>query len=189
MRVNEAEQTISNSGPSTWGIVCVSRCAQDMLLSFQSYLIPHSLGLLKLTFAVNGEANLHNNFFKFIFVFKLFAKFYTHTHMCMCVYTHTHTIHQIKTYNISNTAENCLASGQYLCPEGTANHGLPLSAFPLHIYGQHALSTFCSISCLPDLPTYLYSHAIFTHATEAHSFSLEDCIPLHEYSTIYPFQY
>ena len=114
---------------------------------------------------------------------------YTHTYVHVCIHTHTHTIHQIKTYNISNTAENCLASGQYLCPEGTANHGLPLSAFPLHIHGQHALSTFCSISCLPDLPTYPYSHAIFTHATEAHSFSLEDCIPLHEYSTIYPFQY
>ena len=62
MRVNEAEQTISNSGPSMQGVVCVSRCAQNMLLSFQSYLVPHSLGLLKLTFAVNGEAKSHNIF-------------------------------------------------------------------------------------------------------------------------------
>lgn len=51
----------------------------------------------------------HTIFFKFIFVFKLLAKFFTHTHICMCVYiymyTHTYTLFTTSRYKTFPTLQ------------------------------------------------------------------------------------
>lgn len=170
------------------GAVCVQVCIGHASV-IPKLLSSSFIRVIKINFCCQWWSQLIR-FLKIYFVFKLLTVFHTYTyvHVCVCI---THTLFTTSRYKTFPILQKTVLPqvNTYALKEQLITDSFALSAFPFHIHGQCALSVFCSISCLPDLSTYPYNHATFTHAAEAHSFSLEGCIPLHEYSTIYPFQY
>ena len=93
MRVNEAEKTISNSGPSMQGAVCVQVCIGHASV-IPKLLSSSFIRVIKINFCCQWWSQLIQ-FFKIYFVYKLLAVFHTYTYVRVCMY-HTHTIYHIK---------------------------------------------------------------------------------------------
>lgn len=174
--------------------MCVPRCAQNLsfLLAFHS-LVSYSLGSIsKMNFCCECWSwytkYIRDFFFLFTFVLKLLAKFlhmhiHTYIYIDICTYIKPLSKSRYKTFPVSQKAAlsqiNIYPVKKLLflfyC------HRLVLSVFVLHVYGHTTCTLFCpnfSTWCLPDLSMLL-------HIAEAHSFSLQCCILLWEYSTIY----